>query len=160
MVKARRDDSGRDGDDPDAHQGDEGGEEPSHGGNGVYVPVAHRGQGTDGPPEGGDDVGELFRLHRVLHRVHDDGGKEHDEEADHHGHDELGPGFLNDPDNHLQGVKIPAQLQHPQEPEEPEEPHHPQEQQVRGDEGQVKGQDGQQVDQGHEGKEVFQPGML
>ena len=160
VAEPCRDDTGGDGDDPDADEADKRREQSPHRRHGIHVPVSHRGQGAHGPPEGGDHIGELLRLHRVLHRIHDDGGAEHDEKADHHGHDELGPGFLNDPDNDLQGLEIPSQLEYPQQPEQPEQAHHPQEPQVRGDEGQVKGYDGQQVYQGHEGKEVLQPGML
>ena len=123
--EARGNDAGGNSDDADAHQRNYGGKGAPDRSDGVDVAISHRRQRADSPPQGADDVWKLLRLHGVFHSVHDDGRKQHHEDTQHNGYDQLRGGLFDHAHDDVQRLKVPAQLEHAQKPENSKQPNHP-----------------------------------
>jgi len=122
----------------------------------VEVPVAHGGEGDDGPPHGRQNVREPVGLGLVLDRVHEARGQEEEGRQEGERGRQGVPLPDEDPADQLEGGQEAAEFEQAHQADDPEDPQEPQ---VDGNQkGQVKGEDGDQVDEGKERGQVTAAG--
>ena len=146
-------------DDANADETDDGGKELPGSRDGINVAIAYRGQRTDSPPQRGENIGKLLGLNRILHRVHQDGGKEHNEETNNDRHDELRRRLCDHITDGVQGIHIAAEFEDTQQTCDAQKAKHTQKTHIGGDKRKKKGENGNQIDDSHEGEDISETWM-
>ena len=136
-------DTGGDGHDAYAQEGDEDAEQFPQDSNRINVPVSYGEQGGSGPPDAGEGVGEHFRLGFVFQAVHAQAGPQHQHNDDEDRREQLL--FLADNNfrDHVEGVVVGVDAEQAEDPDDPEHPEG--NGACREEKGQVMGQEGQKV---------------
>lgn len=159
IHESRGNDTGGDGHNTHAQEGDKDAEHFPKDSDGVNVAVAYSEQGGGSPPDPGESVGEHFRLGLVLQAVHAQAGGQHQHEDDENGRKKLLLFAHNDFRDHIQRVVVGIDAEQAEDPYDPE--HAEGDGSRREKEGEILGQKGQKVHNACKGSHIFQnsPGL-